>query len=232
MAKTTARCLPTAFIPTTEVTHGTTDIDLLRASARDCRPFNLTTWIEWRRRLSCSRWACVALPRMFPLLGWRLLASLSRQTRWPINRPLLVLPTIGLVSTSALTVAMPGRFDWNFDDCVGSFVDAIQLQRGRTNCREFHRRELPIRVVLGIEGDWQWSNLTGNSQALAPLATIGESLEARLPSPQRLRTTARSAAGLASRSTASLSSALAAGHRQSLHCLCPYRRGSIRYYQR
>jgi hypothetical protein len=42
--------------------HGTTGIDLLRASARDCRPFNLTTRIEWRRRLSCSRWACVALP--------------------------------------------------------------------------------------------------------------------------------------------------------------------------
>jgi hypothetical protein len=42
-----------------EVTNGTTDIDLLRVSARDCRPFNLTTRIEWRR---CSRWACVALP--------------------------------------------------------------------------------------------------------------------------------------------------------------------------
>jgi hypothetical protein len=37
-------------------------IDLLRVSARDCRPFNLITRIEWRRRLSCSRWACVALP--------------------------------------------------------------------------------------------------------------------------------------------------------------------------
>jgi hypothetical protein len=48
--------------PTTETTHGTTGIDLLRASARDCRPFNLTTRIEWRRQLSRSRWACVALP--------------------------------------------------------------------------------------------------------------------------------------------------------------------------
>ena len=29
------------------------------------------------------------------------------------------------------------------------------------------------KVVLGIEGDWQWSNLTGNSQALAPLGAAG-----------------------------------------------------------
>jgi outer membrane immunogenic protein len=29
------------------------------------------------------------------------------------------------------------------------------------------------RFVLGVEGDWQWSNLTGNSQVLAPLGTIG-----------------------------------------------------------
>jgi outer membrane immunogenic protein len=27
--------------------------------------------------------------------------------------------------------------------------------------------------VLGIEGDWQWSNLTGNSQRLAPLGASG-----------------------------------------------------------
>ena len=61
LAKTTSNF---ASIPTTEVTHGTTDIDLLRASASDCLPFNLTTRIEWRRWLSCSRWACVALPRI------------------------------------------------------------------------------------------------------------------------------------------------------------------------
>ncbi|MGZ5530160.1 MAG: outer membrane protein, partial [Limisphaerales bacterium] len=29
------------------------------------------------------------------------------------------------------------------------------------------------RFVLGIEGDWQWSNLTGNSQRLAPLGATG-----------------------------------------------------------
>jgi opacity protein-like surface antigen/outer membrane receptor protein involved in Fe transport len=29
------------------------------------------------------------------------------------------------------------------------------------------------RLVLGIEGDWQWSNLTGNSQSLAPLGATG-----------------------------------------------------------
>jgi outer membrane immunogenic protein len=29
------------------------------------------------------------------------------------------------------------------------------------------------RFVLGVEGDWQWSNLTGNSQVLAPLGTNG-----------------------------------------------------------
>jgi outer membrane immunogenic protein len=29
------------------------------------------------------------------------------------------------------------------------------------------------RFVLGVEGDWQWSNLTGNSQSLAPLGTTG-----------------------------------------------------------
>jgi opacity protein-like surface antigen len=29
------------------------------------------------------------------------------------------------------------------------------------------------RFVLGIEGDWQWSNLTGNSQSLAPLGATG-----------------------------------------------------------
>jgi opacity protein-like surface antigen len=29
------------------------------------------------------------------------------------------------------------------------------------------------RLVLGVEGDWQWSNLTGNSQSLAPLRATG-----------------------------------------------------------
>ena len=29
------------------------------------------------------------------------------------------------------------------------------------------------RFVLGVEGDWQWSNLTGNSQVLAPLGANG-----------------------------------------------------------
>ena len=29
------------------------------------------------------------------------------------------------------------------------------------------------RFVLGVEGDWQWSNLTGNSQNLAPLGATG-----------------------------------------------------------
>jgi opacity protein-like surface antigen len=28
-------------------------------------------------------------------------------------------------------------------------------------------------LVLGVEGDWQWSNLTGNSQSLAPLGATG-----------------------------------------------------------
>jgi opacity protein-like surface antigen/outer membrane receptor protein involved in Fe transport len=29
------------------------------------------------------------------------------------------------------------------------------------------------RLVLGVEGDWQWSNLTGSSQSLAPLGAAG-----------------------------------------------------------
>jgi outer membrane immunogenic protein len=29
------------------------------------------------------------------------------------------------------------------------------------------------RLVLGIEGDWQWSNLIGNNQTLAPLGATG-----------------------------------------------------------
>ena len=29
------------------------------------------------------------------------------------------------------------------------------------------------RFVLGIEGDWQWSNLTGSNQTLAPLGATG-----------------------------------------------------------
>ena len=29
------------------------------------------------------------------------------------------------------------------------------------------------RFVLGVEGDWQWSNLTGSNQALAPLRPTG-----------------------------------------------------------
>ena len=29
------------------------------------------------------------------------------------------------------------------------------------------------RFVLGVEGDWQWSNLTGNNQVLAPLGATG-----------------------------------------------------------
>jgi outer membrane immunogenic protein len=28
-------------------------------------------------------------------------------------------------------------------------------------------------IVLGVEGDWQWSNLTGNNQILAPLGAAG-----------------------------------------------------------
>ena len=58
-------------LPRTEATHGTTRIDLLCASAHHCSPFNLTTWIEWRRWLSCSRWACVALPRIVHRRGAR-----------------------------------------------------------------------------------------------------------------------------------------------------------------
>ena len=29
------------------------------------------------------------------------------------------------------------------------------------------------KIVLGVEGDWQWPNLTGNSQVHAPLFTVG-----------------------------------------------------------
>ena len=29
------------------------------------------------------------------------------------------------------------------------------------------------KIVLGVEGDWQWSNLTGNNQILAPLGAFG-----------------------------------------------------------
>ena len=29
------------------------------------------------------------------------------------------------------------------------------------------------KLVLGVEGDWQWSNLIGNSQTLAPLGAAG-----------------------------------------------------------
>src|SRR4029077_18168364 len=29
------------------------------------------------------------------------------------------------------------------------------------------------RIVLGVEGDWQWSNLTGNNQVLAALGSTG-----------------------------------------------------------
>ena len=29
------------------------------------------------------------------------------------------------------------------------------------------------KIVLGVEGDWQWSNLTGNNQILAPLGAVG-----------------------------------------------------------
>ena len=39
------------------------------------------------------------------------------------------------------------RIDRNFDDCVGSCVDAIQLQRDRTICRKFHWRKLSVQSV-------------------------------------------------------------------------------------
>ena len=29
------------------------------------------------------------------------------------------------------------------------------------------------KIVLGVEGDWQWSNLTGNNEILAPLGAVG-----------------------------------------------------------
>jgi len=28
------------------------------------------------------------------------------------------------------------------------------------------------KIVLGVEGDWQWSNLLGNNQILAPLGSL------------------------------------------------------------
>ena len=69
------------------------------------------------------------------------------------------------------------------------------------------------RFVVGVEGDWQWSNLIGNSQAsfAVRLRRSAPSPEVPLRSPRRSKTTARFAAGSASRLIASWSSARPAG---------------------
>ena len=52
---------------------------------------------------------------------------------------------------------------------------AIRLQRERTACRRLRRRPLSIQPIRASasEGDWQASNLIGNSQQQAPIGAFG-----------------------------------------------------------
>ena len=67
------------------------------------------------------------------------------------------------------------------------------------------------RFVIGAEGDWQWSRLTGNNQALAPIGAAAPSPRVPSRSPRRLKTTARSALGSVSLMIGFSPSALPAG---------------------
>ena len=89
------------------------------------------------------------------------------------------------------------------------------------------------RFVLGVEGDWQWSNLTGNSQVLAPLGATGV-----LPGgPFTISTTTKDYGSIRGRLGVALRPFSCLRHwrlgdGKSFDCVCPYRRGSIRYYRR
>jgi hypothetical protein len=73
------------------------------------------------------------------------------------------------------------------------------------------------RFVLGVEGDWQWSNLTGNSQVLAPLGANGV-----LPGgPFTISTTTKDYGSIRGRLGVALDRILAAGRREILRLPLP-----------
>ena len=80
---------------------------------------------------------------------------------------------------SGIYLGGDGGFGW--ETAKGTLTDATGAPLASYN----HRVSGPLaglfvggnyqlnRVVLGAEGDWQWSNLTGNNQTLAPLGAAG-----------------------------------------------------------
>ena len=109
--------------------------------------------------------------------------------------------------------------DGNFDHRRGSSARAVQLygQTGRSPASSSAANYQFNRLVAGVEGDWQRSNLIGNNQqqnasALGAVCCVGVFPGGPFTSvhdDQRL--SSRSAAGSASPGIASLSSAPAAG---------------------
>ena len=85
------------------------------------------------------------------------------------------------------------------------------------------------KFVLGVEGDWQWSNLIGNSQTLAPLGAAG----AFPAGPFTISTTVKDYASVRGRLGFAFDRFLVIRHRrmgmgQSFDVLRPRRRGSVR----
>ena len=85
------------------------------------------------------------------------------------------MPTTGPASILVATAASAGKTS------KGTLTDATGAPLTRYN----YRVNGPVaglfvggnyqlnKVVLGVEGDWQWSNLIGNNQILAPLGAAG-----------------------------------------------------------
>ena len=86
------------------------------------------------------------------------------------------------------------------------------------------------RFVLGVEGDWQWSNLTGNNQVLAALGSTGA-----LPSGPFTVSTTDQGLRLDPRPARLCVGSLPAlrhrrlGYGQSFDRVCTYRSGAVRH---
>ena len=73
----------------------------------------------------------------------------------------------------------PGGFGWTTSkgtllDVVGSPLAPFSYRVNGPVAGLFLGGNYQInKIVLGVEGDWQWSNLLGNNQILAPLGSTG-----------------------------------------------------------
>ena len=98
-----------------------------------------------------------------------------RHRRWSTNHRPLGMPTIGPGSILAPTAASAGRC--RREPCSTPLGAPLTPYSYRVNgpvAGLFVGGNYQLnKIVLGVEGDWQWSNLIGNNQILAPLGAVG-----------------------------------------------------------